>query len=294
MPPSKPRDGREFVRMAVDHPRHPKLLDTSDVARCGWLHFCSVAYCRENRTDGVVREDAMTRYAAVPARLAAELVRVGLWHRPGHDCERCVQPPARHVVVHDYGDHNQTRDEIEKLTEAGRAGATARWNRDRAPAASRARSAASNADRTTESDADRISGSHSGTSTEVEVEVEANPLLAYVGRLAGGDARDVDGLPAETVAAWQDRAGAGVDLVAEARAYLAWAGDRPARNPRAAWLGWLDKARDRVASSTAAAERRAACTDPECSGGWLAPVDDDRPRPCRTCRPHIRPAEEAS
>lgn len=290
MPPtSRPRDGREFIRMAVDHPRHPKLLDTVDIPRCGWLHFCSVAYCRENRTDGIVREDAIVRYAGVPARLAADLVRVGLWHRPGHDCDRCAQPPARHVVVHDYGDHNQTRDEIERLTEAGRAGAAARWGRNGKASDT---PAGRNTNRTTASDANRIYGSHA----EVEVEVE-NPLLAYVGRLAGSDARVADGPPpAEVLAAWQDRAGPDVDLVAEARAYLAWCGDRPARNPRAAWLGWLDRARERAAGDVER-RRRAACTTPGCRGGWLDPDPDDptgRPRPCPHCRPHIRPAEEAS
>lgn len=278
MPPSKPRDGREFVRMAVDHPRHPKLLDTKDVPRCGWLHFCSVAYCRENRTDGVVREDAIIRYAAVPARLGAELVRVGLWHRPGHDCDRCVQPPARHVVVHDYGDHNQTRDEIEKLTEAGRAGAAARWGRKgKQPD----EPAASHADRTTSSDTNRISGSHA----EAEAEGESL-LLTYVGRLAGSHTRATDRLPAELLDAWRATAPDGVDLVAEARSYLAHYADRPATNERAAWLGWLKHARPLKASKPLG-----PCADPECHGGWLPQLpDDDRPRPCPTCKPHIRTA----
>ena len=54
MPPSKPRDGREFVRMSVDLPRSPKLLDTRDVPRSGWLFTAAVMYSREQRTDGVI------------------------------------------------------------------------------------------------------------------------------------------------------------------------------------------------------------------------------------------------
>ncbi len=276
--PSRPRDGREFVRVAVTLPRHPKLLDTTDPARAGWLFVVSVMYARENLTDGVVRPEAVVHDARVPRRLARELVRVGMWHDPGHDCPRCAQPPSGCVVVHDYGEHNQTRDEVEQLREAGRAAAEARWsgkgtNRNARPTANR------NADRIPKPNA------------EAEAEVES-PLLTIVGRLAGGNARTRDGLPAGVVDAWQDRAGPDVDLVAEARAYLAWNGDRPASNPRAAWLGWLDKARERSASTKP--RRAAACDDPHCIGGWLPPGDDDRPRPCPTCRPHLRPAEEAS
>lgn len=264
--------------MAVDLPRHPKLLNTGDVARCGWLLFCSVAYSREQRTDGVVREDGIARVAGVPKRLAGDLVRVGLWHRPGHGCDRCPQPPAGHVVVHDYSDHNQTRDEIEKLTEAGKAGAAARWSKGR-------KGTAPDADRNSGPDANRISGSHSGTSAEAEAEGESL-LLTYVGRLAGSHTRATDPLPPELLDAWRATAPPGVDLVAEARAYLAHYADRPATNERAAWLGWLKRARPLKTSKPLG-----PCADPECHGGWLPQLpEDDRPRPCPTCKPHIRTA----
>lgn len=278
-PSSRPRDGREFVRVAVTLPRHPKLLDTPDPARCGWLFVVSVMYARENLTDGVVRPDAVVHEARVPKRLARELVRVGLWHDPGHDCARCAQPPAGCVVVHDYGEHNQTRDEVEQLRAAGRAAAEARWK-------GRGSGAKPNAGR----NADRIPKPNA----EAEAEVES-PLLTYVGRLAGGDnARTRGAVPAEVIAAWQEHAGPDVDLVAEARAYLVRHGTRPATNEAAAWAGWLTTARNRAASTAAAVRRREACLDPDCAGGWLPPGDDDRPRPCPTCRPHLRPAEESA
>lgn len=278
MPPSKPRDGREFVRMSVDLPRSPKLLDTRDVPRCGWLFTAAVMYSREQRTDGVIRPDGVARYAGVPTRLVRELVRVGMFHDPGHACDRCVQPPAGHVVVHDYGDHNQTRDEIEQLSEAGKAGAAARWSKGR-------RGQKPDADRTTDTDADRTSESHSGTSAEAEAEGESL-LLTYVGRLAGSHTRATDRLPAELLDAWRATAPDGVDLVAEARSYLAHYADRPATNERAAWLGWLKHARPLKASKPLG-----PCADPECHGGWLPQLpEDDRPRPCPTCKPHIRTA----
>lgn len=272
MPPSKPRDGREFVRMSVTLPRSPKLLDTADPPRCGWLFTCAVMYAREQRTDGVVRADGVVRFAGVPAKLVRELVRVGMFHDPGHDCERCEQPPTGHVVVHDYAEHNQTRDEIDALSTAGKAGAAARWSKTR-------KGAKSDTDRTSNADAIRTSESHSGTSAELEEEKE-NPLLTYVSRLAGSNAKLGESLPAAALAAWRETAPDGVDLVAEARAYLAHYADRPATNERAAWLGWLRKAKPPKPV-------RVPCPDPSCSGGWLPPVDD-RPRPCQSCRPHLR------
>lgn len=269
MPPSKPRDGREFVRMSVDLPRSPKLLDTKDVPRCGWLFTAAVMYSREQRTDGVIRPDGVARYAGVPTRLVRELVRVGMFHDPGHACDRCVQPPAGHVVVHDYGDHNQTRDEIEQLSEAGKAGAAARWSRGR-------RGQKPDADRTTDTDADRISGSHSGSNAEVEGE-EERYLLTLVSRLAARDARGSQPPPAEVISAWQKLAGSHVDLDAEAAAYLRRFGDRPADDERGAWLGWLRKAGQHTPDPAVADRPTPTPRTPHC------PIHPDQPTGSKAC-----------
>lgn len=287
MPLSKPRDGREFVRIAVTLPSDPKLLDTADAPRCGWLFVCGLTYAREHRTDGVLLPAAVIREAGVPKRLAAELVRVGMWHEPGHTCDRCPQPPDRHVVVHDYGLHNQTRDEIEALREAGRAAATARWSKPTTPTTGTRKASKPRADssavRTADRNANRICDPH--TEAEVEVEVQTT-LLTFVSRLAGSDARVDTRLPAELIDAWQDYAGPLVDLEREAGAYLRHHADRPARDERAAWLGWLRKARERAEQ----APRAPGCAT--CDAGWLPPLPDDplaRPRRCPTCRPpHLR------
>lgn len=270
MPPSKPRDGREFVRVSVTLPDDPKLLDTSDVPRCLALYVVGLLYAREHRTDGVLRPETVVHDARVPKRLAGELVRVGLWHEPGHDCDRCEQPPAGRVIVHDYLEHNQSRDEIEAARALGKAAAEARWAGRKA--------AANGAKRNAERNAERIAVGNA--EAEAEAEAEENPLLTYVSRLAGSNAKLGESLPAATIAAWRETAPEGVDLVAEARAYLAHYADRPATNERAAWLGWLRKAKPPKPV-------RVPCPDPSCSGGWLAPVDD-RPRPCPSCRPHLR------
>lgn len=119
------------------------------------------------------------------------------------------------------------------------------------------------------------------------VPYQTNPLLTLAGRLTGVDARDLAAsLPAEIVSEWQQIAGPGVDLVAEARAYLARHGDTTPRDPRGAWLGWLRRARPATSPPSA----RPACPQAGCAGGWL-PDDPATGRavPCPTCRPHLRP-----
>ena len=126
-----------------------------------------------------------------------------------------------------------------------------------------------------------------------------NLLLTLVSRLAAGNAHEPP--PAETIDAWQETAGPGVDLEAEARAYLGRYGDRPADDERAAWIGWLRRAAERTAPADQpgpgdpAEPARHPLGCGTCTGGWLPPAagdDLERPRPCPTCRPrHLRPVE---
>jgi hypothetical protein len=121
---------------------------------------------------------------------------------------------------------------------------------------------------------------------EVEVEVKKvkvkdQTLLTYVSRLAGGNARGNSraSLPAKIIEEWQTIAGPLVDLEAEARAYVAYFADRPARNERSAWIGWLERARGFAESNAPAPP----CPDPDCVNGWLPDTADDRANPCRRC-----------
>lgn len=113
-----------------------------------------------------------------------------------------------------------------------------------------------------------------------------NPLLRLAGSLTYVGDQDPDAcLPDWLIMEWQVLAGPGVDLVDEARAYLARYGDTHPVNPRAAWLGWLRKARPAVTY----APPRTQCSAPGCVDGWL-PDDPSTGLavPCRSCRPHLR------
>ena len=123
--------------------------------------------------------------------------------------------------------------------------------------------------------------------TDPEAEAEAGkepktPYLTLVSRLAGSNARDLSAsLPAELIAEWQDIAGPLVDLEAEARAYIAHYADRPARNERSAWIGWLRRARIYAETNAPAPPCPNGCTS-----GVLGYTADERPIPCLHCRPH--------
>lgn len=263
-----------WFRIDDDFDQHPKVEAAGNRAIGLWAR--AGAYSSRLLTEGFV-PTAMVPKLGGTRRDAAALVDAGLWVE--------VEGGYR---FHQWTERNPTRAKV--LADREAAAERQRRARDRASESRRDSGSASRRDsdpasrRDTPDPSRRESRSPRPGPARPDPE---NPLLTYVGRLAGGDATDLEGLPAEVLDAWQERAGDRVDLVAEARAYLAWCGDRPARNPRAAWLGWLDKARQRAASSAAAEERRATCPDPSCSGGWLPPVDD-RPRPCPSCRPHLR------
>jgi hypothetical protein len=236
---SKRRDSRPFVFVSVDMPDHPKLARI-DNPLAPWLYARGIMYAGKYLTDGELPAAAVARLAGVPAKLIDELVRVGLWHREGHDCPRCPQPGPGLVIVHDYLEHNRSAAEVKEQSAKRSRAANARWHPE--PAAEPA------AEGPPEDAVGMHSAMHSACTTDAEAEAEAEapptgepkPLLTYVGRQAVGDARASEPacLP-ELFARWQGIAGPNVDLEAEARAYLELHVDKPARNPRAAFEGFL-------------------------------------------------------
>lgn len=126
-------------------PEHPKIERVGGDA--GWLYVCATAYSSRQRTDGFVTKTKLQRLSDrknVPKLLAA-MVNAGLMHAPGHTgCESEACPahylvvPEGEYLIHDYWENNHTRAEQEekdgatsaKRSEAGKAGAHARWHKD--------------------------------------------------------------------------------------------------------------------------------------------------------------------
>lgn len=113
-------DSRGFFKLTNGFPEHWKVEEVGGDA--GWLHVCALAYCSRNLTDGLIPISLVPRLSdrENPKQLARALLDVGLWHAAGHECKKCVQPDARHYVIHDYLDH-QTSAERARETSAKRA-----------------------------------------------------------------------------------------------------------------------------------------------------------------------------
>lgn len=152
---SKKADRREWVRIATDLAQHPKLAALEDPAPAGWALVVAVLYCGRNLTDGVFPIAGVLREASVSRDVADQLVDAGAWHRTGHDCGKCPQPPAGHGYAHDYLEHNRSREAAEAARAAGRKAATVRHGRRRS-ATSEADVYGSHADRTADRNADSV------------------------------------------------------------------------------------------------------------------------------------------
>lgn len=97
-----------WVKLDDGFTEHRKLELVGPLA--GWLHVCALCYCARNLTDGRFPKSKALRLADVPkpAQLAAKLVEVGLWEDDGDD-----------YVIHDFGDYNPSRAQVEKERKAG-------------------------------------------------------------------------------------------------------------------------------------------------------------------------------
>jgi HNH endonuclease len=102
--PDASKDRREFVRVSVDLPLHPKLasLDEDVIPLAGWLTVTALCYCGQNLTDGEFDPAAVHRLARVGGHVGALLVEAGLWHEPGHHCLDCPEPATGRLVVHHF------------------------------------------------------------------------------------------------------------------------------------------------------------------------------------------------
>ncbi len=149
---AKSRDGREFVRISNSLPDDPKLADIAlpNAGLAGWLYLTAICWSDAQKTDGHITPRIVERKAGVAAKWSAELIRVGLWHAPGHTCPVCPQPAAGKAIIHDYLEHQRSKAEALAAKESGRAAAEARWNAK--PNAGRIpnRNARPSADRNTE------------------------------------------------------------------------------------------------------------------------------------------------
>jgi hypothetical protein len=125
-----------WIRVEDDFYDNDKMTAAGSIGRD--LYWHGMAYCNRNLTDGLIAKgralllvdytDAAVvtgTHAGVDGAACApyaveRLLAAGLWHAHGHDCPTCVQPGARHYVVHDYLHYQPSRAQVEAKSEANR------------------------------------------------------------------------------------------------------------------------------------------------------------------------------
>lgn len=95
---------------------HPKWRMAGNAALGLWVRCGS--YAAQHLTEGIVSGQLAREYGT--RAQAAKLVKAGMWHGHGHDCERCPQPEPGDYIVHDFfeGGRNTTRAQAEAAREA--------------------------------------------------------------------------------------------------------------------------------------------------------------------------------
>jgi len=90
---------------------HPKFMRAGNAALGLWLRCGS--YSAQHLTEGIVPGVVAEMYGTAPQ--AAKLVKTGLWHGHGHDCDRCPQPNPGDYAIHDFfeGGRNVTKAQYE-------------------------------------------------------------------------------------------------------------------------------------------------------------------------------------
>lgn len=104
-----------WVRFDDHFPLNRKVDGLSDTAFR--LHVSAIFWCARNLTDGVVPEEDLeivTARVRAPARFSTELVRRGLWHEAGFQCdsEECPPPGPNGWVIHDYWEYQPSKARV--------------------------------------------------------------------------------------------------------------------------------------------------------------------------------------
>lgn len=127
---NRPKDPREFIRMSVDIARHPKIVGMADPA-AAWGYAAAMAYAGKYHTDGWITVRTIASEAGISTQKARKLVTAGLVHEHGHACEKCPEIPKGQAYLHDYLEHNRSKDDVEQQRRShqvrGQKGAAKRW-----------------------------------------------------------------------------------------------------------------------------------------------------------------------
>ena len=121
--------GVDWVRLQTNIHHNPKVLNLLALPqghRTVVAYMFSFAYAGANGCTGLIPKAALALIQATP-KDAARLVEADLWENHG---------PSKGWKIHDWDVYQPTPEYVQKLSEAGKAGAAARWaNRGTKPPA---------------------------------------------------------------------------------------------------------------------------------------------------------------
>lgn len=149
-------DARLFAKLDLGYFDNPKVADfIEDHPQVIFLHLRAILYCRQHLTNG-----------RFPVRLVCRMVSATYCGSEcGQECDYCRAVDAglldridpRNGYVHDYLKHQDSAEDVQRRSRAGKKGAAARWSES---------DANRNADRTTDGNAEANAEERRGEESE--------------------------------------------------------------------------------------------------------------------------------
>jgi hypothetical protein len=242
----KVADARQFAKLDLGYFDNPKITDFVDEhPHVPLLHLRAILYSRQHLTDG-----------KFPVRLVARMVSASYCgSQCDAECDYCRAVGAdliervdvRTGLVHDYLQHQQSAEDIARLSSAGKKGAAARW------------SGSPDADRTPDRNANRNGTPHAKANAERGEERRGDRGAAA----PGGTRIPDDFAVTPEMKQWAiDKGFDHLDLTAITEAFFDfWKGKPGAAGRKADWVAtWRNWVRRDAADNRA--PRRTTDTDP--------------------------------
>lgn len=228
------------------HPKVRSIPRSIRLATVGVWTLCG-DWCAQHLTDGHLPADSVEDEGGKAVHASA-LVRAGLWHATGHDCERCPDPGPAAYQFHDWADYQPTRESV--LAERKAAADRMRKAREKR----RGKGDDGEGTGGVRPNGDPNVPPNSGGSSSNPDPTRPDPSKNFPGSdpssssVPEREPTTSDGPTTDEIIGWTTTAAPdGVDLAVEAAAFQAINAGRwsEIRNRQLAWHRWLAKAAER-------------------------------------------------
>lgn len=121
-------DPRQYIKVALDLITHSKVLSHPKPVEVVGAVVFAWTLCDQSMSDGHFSPATVRRLGGVDDPLFEYLVEVGLWHLPGHGCDRCPQPKPGWAYAHDFTLHQRTAAQRAEISAVRSKAARSRWH----------------------------------------------------------------------------------------------------------------------------------------------------------------------